>query len=498
MSTPQNRDRGPVTIGILPNDVLLKIFAFYVDEMRWIGRWHTLVHVCRKWRNIALGSPYHLNLQLVQTEKRAMKKTLEVWPPLPIVIDGDFYSKSGRDNLMATLEHNDRVCEIKLWFISHLLWERVLAAMQVPFPRLTHLDFWFTEASVVPGSFLGGSAPRLRKLILRGASFLGLPKLLVSTPYLVELSLRNIPYSGYISPEAMVDCLSTLTRLKELDLSFESSQSRSNPQTRPSSLPSRTLLPALIDFSFDGVSDYLEDFVARIDAPLLNRMSIEFFYQRTFDTPHLAQFIGRVPHLRSRDEARVLFSDEKVGITLPGPFNKGVDLEVRCAQLNLQLAFLAQACSSSFPQALITMVERLYVMNWPHEQPENIENSKWLELLRPFTTVKCLYLARELVPCIAAALQGLTGERVTEVLPSLQRLFVEENQDFPPSRSDPDQKEAFEPFIAARQLSGHTITISQMENDLVYGPGHWYVALYLQLRLALTFYAPTFYSWFGS
>jgi hypothetical protein len=454
-------DRSQVTIGMLPNDVLLKIFAFYVDETLWKDGWYPLVHVCRKWRYTVLGSPYHLNLQLVHTEKTLMRKTLEVWPSLPIVIEGDYYSQSGQDNLMATLEHKDRVCEIKLWFISRSLWERVLAAMQVPLPRLTRLDFWFTAtpASVVPDSFLGGSAPRLRKLALNGASFLGLPKLLLSTADLVELTLRNIPHSGYISPEAMVDCLSTLTRLKELDLTFKSPRSRPDQESRRPPLPTRTLLPSLTDFSFDGASDYLEDFVARIDAPLLNRVTIEVFHQVTFDTPQLAQFISRIPHLRARDEARVLFSDDKVSITLPGPVDEGLDLEVRCGQLDLQLSFVAQACIRSFPQALIITVERLYIWYWPDDRPDNVENSKWLELFRPFTAVKGLYLSRELVPCIAATLQGLAGEGVTEVLPALQEFFVE---GIHPSGSD---QKTFEPFIAARQFSGHTIAISDWDGE---------------------------------
>jgi hypothetical protein len=455
-------DKGLVTIDMLPNDVLIKIFAVYVDETWPVDGWHPLVHVCRKWRNIVLGFPYHLNLRLVHTEKTLMRKTLEVWPPLPIVIEGDYYSKSRQDNLIATLEHNDRVSEIKLWFISSSLWERVSAAMQVPFSTLTYLDFWFTgtPASVIPDSFLGGSAPGLRKLALKGASFLGLPKLVLSTPDLVELTLRNIPHSGYISPEEIVACLSTLTRLKQLDLAFQSPRSRPDKESRCPPLPTRTLLPTLIDFCFDGASDYLEDFVARIDAPLLNRMNIEFFHQVTLDTPQLAQFISRIPHFRARDEARVLFSDDEVSITLPGPFDQGFDLEARCEQLDLQLAFVAQACSSSFPRALITTVERLYMWYWSGDQPDNIENSKWLELLRPFTTVKGLYLSRKLVPCIAATLRGLAGERVTEVLPALQGLFVEGNH---PSRSD---RKAFKPFITARrQLSGHTIAISPWDGE---------------------------------
>lgn len=464
MSTTQGSAiTSDVNIDMLPDDVLLKIFAFYVDEMRWMGVWYPLVHVCRKWRNIALGSPYHLNLQLVRTEKTPIKEILEVWPPLPIVIKGDYYKESGWDDLMVTLEHNDRVCEIKLWYISSVLWERVSGAMQVPFPTLTELDVLVsdTPAWVVPDSFLGGSAPRLRNLSLNGASFLGLPKLVMSTPNLVELTLRNIPHSGYISPEAMVNCLSTLTRLKELELRFKSPQSRPDQEGRRSLLPTRALLPSLTDFFFDGVCDYLEDFVARIDAPLLNSMGIDLFHQVTFETPQLAQFISRVPHLMARDEARLFFSDDNVSITLPGPapFDQGLDLEVPCRQLGLQLAFVAQACISSFPQALITTVERLCIIYWPYGQPDNIGDSKWLELLRPFTNAKGLYLSRNLVPCIAATLQGLAGERVAEVLPALQRLFVKELH---PSGSD---QEAFEPFISARRLSGHPIVISDWDEE---------------------------------
>jgi hypothetical protein len=295
---------------------------------------------------------------------------------------------------------------------------------------------------------------------LKGASFLGLPKLVLSASGLVDLTLRNIPQNGYISPEEMVACLSTLTRLKDLDLSFKSSLSRPDKDSRRPPLPTRVSLSSLTSFCFDGASDYLEDFVARIDAPLLICMVIDFFHQATLDTPNLAQFISRIPFLRARDEARVLLSDDKVSITLPGPLdNQGLDLEVPCGRLDLQLAFLAQACSSSFPQALITTVERLYIFYWPDIQPDNIENSKWLELLRPFTTVKGLYLTRNLVPCIAAALQELAGERTTAVLPALQQLYVE---GIHPSGSD---QKVFEPFIAARQLSGNTIAISQWDGE---------------------------------
>ena len=55
---------------------------------------------------------------------------------------------------------------------------------------------------------------------------------------------------------------------------------------------------------------------------------------------------------------------------------------------------------------------------------EAIENTLWLQLLLPFTAVKNLYLSMDFAPGIAAALQELVVARITEVLPSLQNIFV--------------------------------------------------------------------------
>jgi len=86
-----------------------------------------------------------------------------------------------------------------------------------------------------------------------------------------------------------------------------------------------------------------------------------------------------------------------------------------------------------------------------------MESGQWLELLYSFSTVKDLYLDREFVPRIAPTLQELVGERVTEVLPALQSLFLEGFQ-----QSGPDQ-EAIRPFIAARQRANHPVAISRWD-----------------------------------
>jgi hypothetical protein len=84
---------------------------------------------------------------------------------------------------------------------------------------------------------------------------------------------------------------------------------------------------------------------------------------------------------------------------------------------------------------------------------------QWLEFFHPFTAVKNLYLSEEFTPSIASALQDLVGSRMTEVLSTLQNIYLERLQP-----SEPIQ-EGIEKFVAARQLSGHPITVSRWQRD---------------------------------
>jgi hypothetical protein len=96
---------------------------------------------------------------------------------------------------------------------------------------------------------------------------------------------------------------------------------------------------------------------------------------------------------------------------------------------------------------------RYFQLVWKNDA---IENTLWLELLLPFTIVKNIYLSKEFAPDIVAALQELVGGRITEVLPSLQNIFVEGLEPSGPLQENIGQ------FVAARraQLSDHLIAIS--------------------------------------
>src|SRR5258707_459304 len=295
-------DVGRVTIDVLPDVALLEIFDCYMNQedsySRSIQAWHTLVHVCRKWRSVVFGSPLRLNLRLYCTEKTPVREMLAVWPPLPIVVWRNSEGTGDIDNIMAALEHNDRVCEIHLFDVTRSHLKEVLAPMQKPYPVLTDLTIWRQwgddgAAPIVPESFLGGSAPPLRHLYLDGIPFPGLPKLLLSATHLVTLHLWNIPNSGYFTPKAIVTGLSTSTSLEVLRLDFESPLSHPKRESRRPPPLTRSILPALTMFRFMGASEHLDDLVARIDTPLLDSLQIRFFHQLIFDTPQLVQFISR-------------------------------------------------------------------------------------------------------------------------------------------------------------------------------------------------------------
>ena len=454
-----------VTIDMLPDVALLEIFNVYIYEEadgyedEGIESWQTLVHVCRKWRNVVFGSPRRLNLRLYCSASTPVRQTLDVWPPLPIVIK--VFSKETWDggNIVAALEHNDRICHLVIFDIPSSETGTALAALQRPFPALTYLQLAFRNeaAPVLPASFLGGSAPALQTLCLDRIPFLGLPKLLLSATHLVNLYILRIPDSGYISPEAMVAALSVLTRLESLQIGFESPRSRPNWRTRRPPLRIPTLLPVLTRLMFKGVAEYLEDLVARIDAPLLDDLRITFFHQLIFESPQLTRFISRTPTFKAYNEARVEFSDLDVTVTFPQTFDRRLKLGISCEQSDWQLSSVAQVCSSSFPPALIPTVEHLYIRSG-FQRPDwqdDIESSQWLEFFHPFTAMKDLYISSEFAPHIASSLEELVGDGVIEVLPALQTLFLGE-----PLPSGPVQ-EAIVRFVVARELSGHPIAVSR-------------------------------------
>ena len=392
---------------------------------------------------------------------------LDVWPVLPLVVFHHRHVTGSVDNIIAALECSDRVYQISLRWGAELdaknLSDIFLGAMQQPFPEPTDLYLSYNSKSnetmtVVPDSFLGGSAPRLKSLRLYGIPFPGLPKLLLSTTHLVYLHLYNIPHSGYISPDRVVAALSTLTSLESLWLQFESPRSCPDQASRRPSPKTRSVLPGLTDFNFKGVSEYLDDLVARIDAPQLNSLDITFFNDIVFDTPQLVRFISHTPKSKALELVDIGLNDWGAAFDFSSQTSRRglFKVKILCIGLDWQVAAVEQVCTSCLPP--LYMLQDLYFLHNTYATPDwnnsDVENRQWLELFRSFGAVKNLHLSPDLASLIAPALQELVEGRMTDVLPALQNIFCKGLE------SSGSVQETIGKLVAARQAANHPIVIS--------------------------------------
>ena len=468
-----------MTINNLPDEILLGIFGFcmayslppppYEEDA-----WHTLVHVCRRWRYAIFGSPRRLNLRLLCMNGR-LEKTLDIWPQLPIAIQVDgtgMFPLPSVTDVISALKQNDRVCKLFLDFVPNSFLQEV-ATISEPFPALIDLGIssssYAEDAPTFPDSFLGGSVPRLRSLVLEGIPFPEIGKLLSSTRDLVTLTLEFVPDSGYISPEAMVAILSTLTRLKSFHLSYQIHSTYESEASRRPRAPvlTRIVLHALTTFHFTGNGKYLGDIVSLIDASLdciTIRVASCDRDQLTLDFPLLREFIWRTKLLDAPHRADISCIGYSSGISL---FQRkgGVDFKVFSLEIpfytsDSQLSALAQACSSLLLPLPTLEHLRIYTPEsklWSSERQTEEENAHWMELLRPFIAVKDLVLHKPAVMPVASALQSLVGERVKEILPALQIISLGI------SPSSGPVPEGIAKFVAARELNGRPVVVHHQE-----------------------------------
>ena len=467
---------GRVSINMLPDDILLIIFDFYrADVMNYVGptcAWHRLVHVCRRWRHVVFASPVRLGLHIVCTERTPVRELLDIWPPLPIIIRCWLYSTSTSKypipSAIAALqvEPRNRVRQIHLSHLTRPLLDILAMAMQEPYPALTTLELWSDDeiAPVLPDTFLGGFAPCLQRISLEGISFPALPKLLFSTVNLVSLLLDKIPpdMTRYMSPQVMATSLSRLTWLKSLRLDFLPPGLLPNIHQNPRQ-KTRVILPSLTWLEFQGVKQYLEDFVSRIEAPLLDSMDIKFFDQITFDVPQLLLFITYSEKLNSPNEARMKFYCDSVQITLSPPRGTAgnITIQVICTVPLWQVSSLAQICNQAIP--LLSGVQQLEICGGEYEDSlqewqDSIEIAQWLELFYPFIAVASLHVTENLGPFTASALCEVTG-RAEEVLPALRTLWLE----------GPEPSEFWEgdvwQFVAARRHCSLPVVVCRQKRD---------------------------------
>jgi hypothetical protein len=344
--------------------------------------------------------------------------------------------------------------------------ELLASAMDSPFPVLTDLRVSPSESDLpaeLPDAFLGGSAPRLESFVLDGVIFRALPNLVLSATHFRYLQLLDIPHAGYIPPEAMVTFLLPLHNLDELTIGFISPESRPLQMSPPPSV--RALLPSLTDFQFNGVSEYLIDFIARIDTPMLYTFWMTFYSDTIPNISQLHQFIDRMDRYKTFTHAKVLIRPWDVQAMFESPANLGLDITYIMSEAS-DLPIVSMTRLFEQLLTITSQVEQLAFHEFAIEEEEwqyLVGDSQWLRLLNPFVSVKSLYVSEALGPFVASALKKLTEERVTEVLPRLDNLFLEG------LGSSNFLEETIESFVRMRQLSGHPVILRRWEWESGWG-----------------------------
>jgi len=464
---------GHSAIDVLSDDVLICIFNLYRQDLEFHSysdseswsryQWRALAHVCQRWRHIIFAWPNHLDIRIKCGSRTAAAKALDVWPALPIGIRSMLKDDDPDGDIIAALEHRERIAEVDLSGLLGPQLESCVALMQGNFPMLRILSLGCdagTTTLVIPDTFLGGCAPRLRNVNLCYVPFPTLPKLLLSVSHLVELHLEELPTTGYISPEAMATCLAVSTRLQSVTIS--SPFWRSFPQIQTNQLPpsmSRAVLPSLTNFSFGGVSgEYLDDLMARIHLPRLNDLYLRFFPLPTFGVRKLPQIVHRIETFMPPFQAIVCFYVDSTNIYFFPPGRGRLGLQFQCTESDNQLSWLTRTHPQLLP--LLSQINDLEIRVFNHDAQDDQDCTLWLEFLRPFSALKTLcFWEQNSLKHIARVLGGLTDERAADVLPLLDTIVWFDNWDPVWDQVKSWLLPLVQPFVDARQLLGHPVVV---------------------------------------
>jgi hypothetical protein len=437
--------------------------------------WQRLVHVCPRWRQIIYGSPSCFDLHLYCSDQTPFWGNLSHWAEFPLTVHYAIPHDQD-DDLIAALEQVDRVHRIEL-IITNSEVQDVFAAMQNPFPALTHLDItgidseFEDEVIQLPYGLMGESAPSLQHLRFDAISCPILPELLSSARGLVSLQLEDIPANGigYISPKYLVGALAVLDSLRTLCIKFPSWRDPPLGVRESPDSSTHAVLPALTHFVFRGDCDYLEVLVAYIDTPRVKDVQIEYLTPEVEDpveARQLSQLIDRTANLGFAQfrRAQVIFDFDNAYIKLDRPQG-----ECRQALFSLTIRDKAPLAKLEFPvprivgvlgqlAIVLSNVVHLSIHVENHGKRDRMDNSKWLPFFHLFPAVEALHVSGTLAGHIGTVLEHIAEERVTDVLSALRLLRLGDGDELVGSA---DQ------FLAWCQCTGRPVTVVNTQGGFV-------------------------------
>jgi hypothetical protein len=390
-----------------------------------------------------------------------VSKALSCWPTLPIVLLYGGFSNldppapEDDENIIAALKQSGRVNSISLTVTSSIV--EKLSTISEPISELEKLTLLSQDTMELslPSTFRWGS--RLHTLHSTRIAFPSFPQLLSPCHDLVDLHLYEIPSAGYFSPEAFANALSGMTQLRSLSLHLLSFPRRRSYVGLPPPSGQRIVLPALTRLKYRGISKYLDNLAARIDASHLSDIDITFFSQPTMDALQLGRFIERINVQTSLSQAEIKTSDDAVSISFinSGTSTPPLRLQISCKPLDWQLSCMAQVCDQFSP--FLFRVEELRINTTRSSSGQDDEAyEQWLDLVRAFSGARDFWMANELTTDILCAL-GRTDD--ITVLPALRHIRIEKPTEM--NESSWDALMSFSRlFITSRSLSGSLVQVN--------------------------------------
>jgi hypothetical protein len=423
---------------------------------------------------------FHLDMSLLLTIDSPSINTLRHLPPIPLLIDFSDHgtrnmARKDEENISFGLQWHDRVCQVDLRArpSSLRMW---LGQMNQFFPRLGGLSLLSTSTEelnlVLPETF---QAPDLRRLTLHGIGLSTRSTLLPSAIALSTLSLTHIGASSYLSPGHLVKQLQGLPHLKELSIGFAIPIPLPSTEGKllPAPIPPVTL-PSLRRLTFRGVSVYLDNLVAQINAPILERLNLTLFFELAFTLVNLGEFISRAEGFGFRAGGAAQVSFNKDGANIDAGYKKSgyyepwdirkLSVFVNCEPLDWQIDSAMQICNA-LAKVLLAVEELKLVLNASvNELSSDSENTLdarlddilWHELLLPFIGVKELYISSSLTHELSQVLGLDAGGLALELFPELQKLHVPVEMD--------NAINVFSHFVKTREFVGRPIHLVSRES----------------------------------
>ncbi|KAH9936655.1 uncharacterized protein B0H18DRAFT_1206903 [Fomitopsis serialis] len=441
-------------ISVLPPEVLSEVFmrtAGPYASLSWSTRpygWIRISHVCRHWRNVALGCPALWGKLAVTTQHEWTEELLERSKKAPLYVTIDLRtspSMSSRispkeESLALVLSHMSRVRSLSITTTGmRPLTEKTLQLLDGPAPCLESLtvrceDVMHTslgEHAHIHHLLLHPETVRLRHLELHAVS---LHWHKTSLPHLTHLTISNKPRQAriHVAPETMLAAIAQMCRLEALVI--ESAMTVPADYNQVPMASTQASLPNLWSLRISDTTPNTICLLNHLTTSALSRIFVEVdshcprplrgdllaaIAAKTSSLGTLLSFVVTLTHMALNLQAfRRGFGCEAMKNGAGRPDEHTPELEVRFGRFDVEVV-ITKACEL-FP---IRDVQYLFVSG------TSLSNESWLALLESTRNVTELSIMDgandDPLPEVLID-QHCGSKKNAYVLPQLRHLILED------------------------------------------------------------------------